>query len=383
SFPVLFDNTKVEKKNIFTGTFMPSTGFTGGYRVLSYLDPSEPNHTRLKQLLFNIFAGRKAHFIPEFRRVYSQLFDDLESQLTGAGKSDFNALNDHAAFEYIFRAYFGASTAGSPLGSTGPDKATKWVLFQLAPILSLGKPWPLEELLLHTFPLPPCLLKKDYKVMFDFISSVAGDAIKEAEKLGVPRDEAVHNLLFAVCFNTYVAFKSGTAAVAEEGGQVTLAAVEKMELTASVVLETFRMDPPVRYQYGKAKRDLTIESHDAAFRVRKGEVIFGYQTFATRDERVFKDGGRFVADRFVGEKGRELMKYVVWANGPHTEQASVSNKMCAGKNVGFLFARLLLVEMFLRYDTFKADVSVEPIGSRIIFKSITKAPAAAATTTAN
>nr|POF06496.1 allene oxide synthase, chloroplastic [Quercus suber] len=36
SFPVLFDVTKVEKKDLFTGTFMPSTELTGGYRVLSY-----------------------------------------------------------------------------------------------------------------------------------------------------------------------------------------------------------------------------------------------------------------------------------------------------------------------------------------------------------
>lgn len=30
SFPVLFDVTKVEKKDLFTGAFMPSTEFTGG-----------------------------------------------------------------------------------------------------------------------------------------------------------------------------------------------------------------------------------------------------------------------------------------------------------------------------------------------------------------
>lgn len=42
SFPVLFDVSKVEKKDLFLGTFMPSTELTGGYRVLSYLDPSEP-----------------------------------------------------------------------------------------------------------------------------------------------------------------------------------------------------------------------------------------------------------------------------------------------------------------------------------------------------
>ncbi|CAL1359478.1 unnamed protein product [Linum trigynum] len=37
SFPVLFDLSKVEKKDLFTGTYMPSTDLTGGYRILSYL----------------------------------------------------------------------------------------------------------------------------------------------------------------------------------------------------------------------------------------------------------------------------------------------------------------------------------------------------------
>lgn len=41
---------KVEK-DLFIGTHMPSTFLTGGYCVCSYLDPSEPTHTKVKQLL--------------------------------------------------------------------------------------------------------------------------------------------------------------------------------------------------------------------------------------------------------------------------------------------------------------------------------------------
>ncbi|KAM7492262.1 hypothetical protein LguiA_035183 [Lonicera macranthoides] len=44
SFHVIFNIDKVEKKYLFTGTYMPSTELTGGYKVLSFLDPSEPNH---------------------------------------------------------------------------------------------------------------------------------------------------------------------------------------------------------------------------------------------------------------------------------------------------------------------------------------------------
>ncbi|KAI0503799.1 hypothetical protein KFK09_014742 [Dendrobium nobile] len=46
SFPILFDTSAVEKRDLFTGTFMPSTDLTGGYRVLlvprSLRTPSRP-----------------------------------------------------------------------------------------------------------------------------------------------------------------------------------------------------------------------------------------------------------------------------------------------------------------------------------------------------
>lgn len=71
SFPVLFDVSKVEKKDLFTGTFMPSTDLTGGYRVLSYLDPSEPNHAKLKKLMFYLLSSRRNEVIPEFHNSYS------------------------------------------------------------------------------------------------------------------------------------------------------------------------------------------------------------------------------------------------------------------------------------------------------------------------
>ena len=95
SFPVLFDNSKVEKKDVFTGTFMPSTELTGGYRVLSYLDPSEPKHALLKQLMFFLLKSRRAHVISEFHASYKELFHALEANLAEAGKASFGDANDH------------------------------------------------------------------------------------------------------------------------------------------------------------------------------------------------------------------------------------------------------------------------------------------------
>lgn len=395
SFPVLFDVSKVEKKDVFTGTYMPSTSLTGGYRVCSYLDPSEPSHAKVKQLLFNVLASRKDAVVPAFRTNFTALFQTMESQLASAGKSDFNKLNDNTSFEFLGEAYFGVRPSSTELGATGPIKSTKWLFLQLCPLMTLGLPKILEELLLHTFPLPPLIAKGDYKALYKYFSDAAGSALDSAEKLGLSREEACHNLLFATVFNSYGGMKvllpgilgwlakaeeslharlakEIRAAVAGEGGKVTLNAVEKMELTRSVVYEALRMDPPVKYQYGKAKQDLVIESHDAAYQVKKGEMIFGYQPLATRDPKVFDKAEQFIGDRFLGDEGKKLIKYVVWSNGPETETPSVANKQCPGKELVVLVGRLLVVEFFLRYDTFTADVGTILLGSQVTVTSLTK-----------
>ncbi|KAJ8467005.1 hypothetical protein OPV22_029557 [Ensete ventricosum] len=396
SFPILFDVSKVEKKDVFTGTYMPSTSLTGGYRVCSYLDPSEPSHAKVKQLLFNILVSRKDAVIPVFRTNFTALFETMESQVAAAGKSDFNKLNDNTSFDFLGEAYFGVRPSSTDLGSTGPTKSTKWLFLQLCPLMTLGLPKILEDLLLHTFPLPSLIARCDYKALYKYFSSVAGSALDNAEKLGLKRDEACHNLLFATVFNSYGGMKvllpgilgwlakgdkslhvrlakEIRSAVLAEGGKVTLNAVEKMDLTRSVVYEALRMDPPVKYQYGKAKQDLVIESHDAAYKVKKGEMLFGYQPFATRDPKVFDDADQFIGDRFLGDKGMKLIKYVVWSNGPETENPTVLNKQCPGKDFVVLVGRLLVVEFFLRYDTFTADVGTVLLGSQVTVTSLTKA----------
>lgn len=395
SFQVLFDVSKVEKRNVFTGTYMPSTSLTGGYRVLSYLDPSEPTHAKVKQLLFNLLSSRRNYFIPQFHTSFSSLFDSLESELLNKGKADFNSLNDIHAFNYLAEAYFGANPSASKLGSDGPKKAAKWLLFQLHPLVTLGLPRLVEELFLHTFHLPPFLVKSDYKKLYDFFYEAAAPVLDEAEKLGLKRDEACHNILFATCFNTYGGMKvmfpgilkyialAGEklhrrlaneirGAVNSDGGSVTLSAIESMPLTKSVVYEALRIEPPVMFQYGKAKRDLVIESHDAAYEVRKGEMLFGFQPFATKDARVFDNPEEYIPDRFVGD-GAKLLKYVFWSNGPETENPTLGNKQCAGKDFVILIGRLLVAEFFLRYDSFAAEIGTLLLGSKVTVTSLTKA----------
>lgn len=396
SFPVLFDVTKVEKRDLFTGTFMPSTELTGGYRVLSYLDPSEPAHAKLKKLMFFLLKSRRDHVIPEFRSSFTELFETLEADLAAKGKAGFGEPNDQAAFNFLARSLYGVNPADTKLGVDGPKLVGKWIVFQISPLLILGLPKLVEELVIHTFRLPPFLVKEDYKRLYDFFNSSSGSVLDEAERMGISREEACHNLLFATCFNSFGGMKIffpnmikwiGRAggklhnelageirsAVRDAGGKVTMAAMEQMPLMKSVVYEALRIEPPVALQYGKAKRDLVIESHDAAYKVKEGEMIFGYQPFATRDPRIFERAEEFVADRFVGEEGERLLRHVLWSNGPETENPTLGNKQCAGKDFVVLVSRLLVVELFLRYDSFDIEVGTSALGASVTLTSLKRA----------
>lgn len=396
SFPVLFDVTKVEKRDLFTGTYMPSTELTGGYRVLSYLDPSEPKHGKLKQLMFFILKSRRDFVIPEFQACYGELFETLEAELSTKGKAKFGEPSEQAAFNFLARSLYGSNPVNTKLGSDGPKLIAKWVLFQLGPLLSLGLPKLIEEILVHTFPLPPALVKRDYHRLYDFFYGSANSIFEEAEKLGISKDEACHNLIFATCFNSFGGMRIffpnmmkwlGRAgiklhmklaeeirsALRESGGEVTMRAMENMPLMKSVVYESLRIDPPVPLQYGRAKKDITVESHDSVFEVKEGELLFGFQPFATRDPKIFDKADEFVPDRFVGEEGERLLRHVLWSNGPENESPTEGNKQCAGKDFVVLVSRLVVVEIFRRYDSFEIEVGRSPLGVSITLTSLKRA----------
>ncbi|MED6122671.1 hypothetical protein PIB30_041928 [Stylosanthes scabra] len=173
SFPILFDLTKVEKKDLFTGTYMPSTNLTGGYRILPYLDPSEPNHDKLKRLIFFPLKSTINNLIPHFHSNYTLLFDSLDKELSKNGKASFSG-NDETAFTFLCQAFYGTDPKATSLGSDGPKLVQKWVLFNLSPELSLGLPKFIEDPILHTFRLPSIFVKSDYKRLYDFFYSNAG-----------------------------------------------------------------------------------------------------------------------------------------------------------------------------------------------------------------
>ncbi|XP_014494504.1 allene oxide synthase 3-like [Vigna radiata var. radiata] len=398
SFQILFDNSKVDKRDVLDGTFMPSTSFTGGYRVCAFQDTTEPSHALLKTFYLNLLASKHASFIPLFRNNLSEHFADLEDKLAArSSKADFNASVGSASFNFLFRLLTGQDPSATKIGSDGPTLVTTWLAAQLAPLATLGLPRIfnyVEDFLIRTIPLPAWTVKSSYKKLFEGFASAGSSVLDEAERLGIKRDEACHNLVFMLGFNAqgglvnqfpillkwvglggeslHRQLAEEIRSVVKEENGVSLRALDRMTLTKSVVYEVMRIEPAVPFQYAKAREDLVVESHDAAYMIKKGEMIFGYQPFATKDPKIFERAEEFVAHRFVGPDGEKLLNHVLWSNGRETEEPTPDNKQCPAKNLVVLLCRLYLVEFFLRYDTFTFDFKPVVLGPRVTIKSLVK-----------
>jgi len=68
-----------------------------------------------------------------------------------------------------------------------------------------------------------------------------------------------------------------------------------------------------------------------------------------------------------------LLNHVLWSNGPETETPTVGNKQCAGKDFVVLVSRLLVVELFLRYDSFEIEIGTSALGASISLTSLKRA----------
>ncbi|KAL0356764.1 UNVERIFIED_CONTAM: Allene oxide synthase 3 [Sesamum calycinum] len=154
----------------------------------------------------NSFHRMHKELIPTFRSAIAQLFADLEAELSDKGQANFNTISDKMSFDFLFRLFAGKSSYDTPVGAGGNANLDKWLFFQLAPLVTLGLkflPNCVEDLLLHTFPLPYFVVKSGYEKIHDAFDEAARKLLNEAEKQGLSRDEASHNLMFLTGFNSY------------------------------------------------------------------------------------------------------------------------------------------------------------------------------------
>ncbi|KAG9447630.1 hypothetical protein H6P81_013758 [Aristolochia fimbriata] len=377
SFTYLFDMSVVEKKNVLVGDYMPSVSYTGDIRVLPYLDTEEKKHSSIKSFVMDTLKQSSKVWVSEFLRSAGTLFDAIEEDLAANGSAGILVPLQRSLLRFLMKSIVGADPAVRPeIDRYGFAILDAWLALQLIPTQKIGAiPQPLEELLLHSFPFPSFVANWGYRKLYDFVAEEGKETVSRAiTEYNLTRDEAIHNLLFLLGFNAYGGFsiffpallstigkdKTGLRAklreeVRSRGEVLNFETVGQMELVMSTVYEVLRLNPPVELQFARARKDFVLDSHESAFEVKKGELLCGYQTLAMRDPVVFEGPDEFRPDRFAGEKGRELLSYLFWSNGPQTGTPSSSNKQCAAKDFVVATAGLLVAAIFKRYDDFAVD----------------------------
>ncbi|KAL8205271.1 hypothetical protein R6Q57_008822 [Mikania cordata] len=374
SFAHMFDMELVEKRNVLVGDWMPSTKFTGDRRVCAYLDPSEPQHEQIKAFAIDTLKRSSANWIPTLTNLLDTMWDTIEPQLS-SGPVSYLIPIQKFIFAFSSLCIAGADPANSPdISENGYMRMDRWLAVQLLPSIPINAFQPLVEIFLHSFAYPFFLVSGDYDKLYEFIETEGKEVISRGQtEFKLSKEDVIHNLLFILGFNAFGGFslfflsllaslESGTTGIQEKlrkevrekagsGIGLSFSSVQEMDLVQSFVYETLRLNPPVPLQYGRARKDFDLSSHDAVFKVKKGELLCGFQALAMKDPTVFDDPETFVPDRFTGEKGKELLDYLYWSNGPQSGMPSVSNKQCAGKDFVTLTASLFLAHLFLRYDS--------------------------------
>lgn len=382
SFSHLFDMEIIEKKNILVGDFMPSVKFTGGMRVCAYLDPTEEEHAKAKSFSMDILKRSSSVWVSSLLSGLDTMWTNIDEKLAKDGKATYLIPLQKCLFNFLAKSIVGADPASysSKLANSGHIMFDKWLAIMLLPTVNVGLLQPLEEIFLHSFSYPSFLVKGDYDTLADFIAQQGKEVIERGQvEFGLSREETIHNILFILGFNAFGGFSlflpnlikalgsntGGTQEilrkeVREKCGsleELNFSVIQEMSYVESFVCETLRLNPPVPIQYGRARKDFLLQSHDSTFEVKKGELLCGFQKLVMRDPKVFDDPETFVPDRFTGEKGRELLNYLYWSNGPQTGETGPSNKQCAAKDYVVFTACLLVAHLFLRYDSITIDSS--------------------------
>lgn len=377
SFSHLFDMEIVEKANVLVGDFMPSVAYTGDMRVCAYLDPSEPKHTQIKNFSLDILKRSSKTWVPTLVKELDTLFGSLESDLSKSDSASLLPKIQTFLFNFFSLTLLGADPSASPeIASSGYIFLDSWLAIQLAPTVSIGVLQPLEEIFVHSFSYPFFLVKGGYEKLVQFVKNEAKEVLNRAQtEFQLTEQEAIHNLLFILGFNAFGGFsillpillgnlgdeksselqeklrKEVREKVGVNPENLSLESVTEMELVQSFVYETLRLSPPVPSQYARARKDFKLSSHDSVYEIKKGELLCGYQPLVMKDPKVFDEPEKFLLDRFTEEKGKELLNYLFWSNGPQTGRPTASNKQCAGKDAVTLTASLIVAYIFQKYDS--------------------------------
>lgn len=308
------------------------------------------------------------------------MWDSIESDISKSGSAAYATPLKKFLFSFLTQCLVGVDPSKSPkVAKHGYTWLEKWLALQLIPTVKVGLSQPFEELFLHSFAYPSFLVTGGYKKLAQFVEEEGKEVINRGQTdFGLTKQEALQNLMFILGFNAFGGFakffptllsilgtdKTGLQEklrkeVRHKCGSSTLSfeSVKELELVQSFVYETLRFNPSVPLQFGRARKDFKLSSHDSVFEIKKGELLCGYQPLVMRDGKVFDDSEKFIPGRFTKEKGRELLSYLYWSNGPQTGSPSESNKQCAAKDHVTITASLFVAHLFQRYDSITCNSS--------------------------
>ncbi|KAL7244895.1 hypothetical protein ACSBR2_000273 [Camellia fascicularis] len=179
--------------------------------------------------------------------------DDFFSSLAFIGRYlCFISLNDRMRFDFVFRLFYDdKSPSDTAIGSIGPELVDKWQNYDMAMLQPFGLrkvPRFLKDFARNMNLIPDSFFTSNYNKLYDAFEVHAKPILDEAVRMGIKRDEACHNLVFFCLF----------------------------QCLCSVVYEALRIELPFPFQYGRVKKELVVQSHEAAFKIDKGEMILGY-----------------------------------------------------------------------------------------------------------
>ncbi|CAI0550877.1 unnamed protein product [Linum tenue] len=389
AFAHMFDVEVADKKDILVGDFVPSAAFTGNVRTCAYLDTFEPNHAQVKRFAMDILKRSSKVWVSELLVSLDEMWSTVESNVSAKGSTNFLLPLQRCLFKFLTKSIVGADVSKSPdIAKSGPIILDAWLALQLLPTVSINVVQPLEEIFLHSFRYPSFLIRRGYNKLADFIGSKGTRKQTNLTRVHIFHEEVVHHLLFILGFNAFGGFsvflpgllgrlisdqtlQEQLRVEARKNGNVDLSfdSVKQMPLVQSFVYETLRFKPPVPTQFARARKDFRLSSYDASYDIKKGEVLCGYQPLVMRDPKVFDDPDSFKPDRFVGDKGAELLKYLYWSNGPQVGSTpNEMNKQCPGRDYVTLTASLIVAYLVRRYDSITGD----GLTIRTVQKAMTK-----------